>query len=224
MLIVKKPNEKFLKEAARQVKRGAVVVYPTDTAYALGCDATNAKAVENIFKLKGRDAAKALPIICADAKMAKKFFVLATRHSQLATRHWPGPLSIVVEAKKGIAEKALLKGTAAVRVPDSRIARTLAKFLGRPLIATSANVSNRPPCYSVIAFMRQFSADPFPALGQAAIAIDAGALRRRRPSTIVKIGDDGQVEVLRKGPIKFDIRHSSFPPKADQPRADNIHP
>lgn len=192
-----------LRSVARELGRGAVIVYPTDTAYALGCDATNAKAIENIFRIKGREVGKALPMICSDAKMVKKFFAPTGDELKLAKRHWPGPLTVVVKARKGIAENAISDGTAAVRVPDSPAARTLSKFLGRPLIATSANVSGSPACYSVIAFMRQFSADPFPALGQEAIALDAGALRRRKPSTIVKMTESGKMEILRKGPIKL---------------------
>jgi L-threonylcarbamoyladenylate synthase len=205
MLIIKNPNNKILKEVAKQIKRGAVVVYPTDTAYGLGCDATNTKAVAKIFKIKGRDAKKALPMIVADTKMAKKFFKLATRHSQLATRHWPGPFSIVLQAKKGIAKAALKKGTAVVRVPDSLIARTLSKYLGRPLIATSANISHQPTCYSVKAYLTQIGRNHAPRATrhEPDIVLDAGALRRRRPSTIVKVSDNGEVEVLRRGPVKI---------------------
>jgi L-threonylcarbamoyladenylate synthase len=239
MLIIKKPNKKILKEVAKQLKRGAVVVYPTDTAYALGCDATNAKAVAKIFKIKGRDKSKALPMIVADMEMAKKFFFLSfprRRESnrdwsavnrfgldprfregdklmQLANRHWPGPLSIIVKAKTPIAKSALSKGTAAVRVPDSAIAQTLSKYLGRPIVATSANISYQPTCYSVRAVLRQFlSPSPCVAIakrgeggvrGGGIYVLDTGALPRRQPSTIVKINNDGMIEVLRKGPINI---------------------
>ena len=201
MMIVKKPNAKMLEETAKQLKRGAVVVYPTDTAYGLGCDATNAKAVARIFQIKGREAQKALPVIVSDLKMAKKFFVLDAAVAPLAARHWPGPFSIVVGAKKAIAKKVLSAGTAAVRVPDSEMARALSEYLGRPLVATSANLSGQPACYSLRSFMKQAAKMKT----KPDIAIDAGALRRRRPSTIVRIDESGEIEVLRKGPVKFDI-------------------
>jgi len=203
MLIIKKPNNKVLKEVAKQLRAGAVVVYPTDTAYGLGCDATNAKAVAKIFKIKSRDAKKALPVICADVKMVKIFFGIVHRSLFIVHKHWPGPLSIVLKAKKGIAKATLHEGTAAVRVPDSDIARLLSKYLGRPLVATSANISGQPACYSVRGFLEQFRRQSSPVLGRGLVIIDAGALRRRRPSTIVKIDESGKVEVLRKGPIKF---------------------
>ena len=231
MLIIKKPNKKILKKVAKQLRAGAVVVYPTDTAYALGCDATNAKAAAKIFKIKGRDPSKALPIIVADMEMAKKFFVLLpTPYSLLTKKHWPGPLSVVINAKREIVRRALKQGTAAVRVPDSLIARALSKYADRPLIATSANISYQPTCYSVKAYLRQINViarspstrlkttkqsrgDRRARYGSLAmtiephIVLDAGALRRRAPSTIVKVNDNGEVEVLRKGPVRLDIRY-----------------
>lgn len=188
----------ILKEIAKQLKAGAVLVYPTDTAYGLGCDATNAQAVAKIFKIKGRASAKGLPMIVADAKMAKKFFLLTTNHLSLTTKFWPGPLSIILKAKGMIVKAALEAGTAAVRVPDSAIARQLARFLGRPLTATSANLTGAPTCYSAKAYLKQADADRLPDL-----VIDAGALPRRKPSTIVRVGKSGTIEVLRKGPVKL---------------------
>jgi L-threonylcarbamoyladenylate synthase len=229
MFIIKKSNDKILKEIAKQLKRGAVIVYPTDTAYGLGCDATNSQAVARIFKIKGRGKSKALPMICADQKMVEKYFGFVHGPlSMLARKHWPGPLSIILKAKKGIAKAALKNNTAAVRVPDSVIARTLSKLLGRPLVATSANISGQPTCYSVRAVLRQFGfvipksramrdlnasnqAQRFLALDKATrharndekdtLIIDSGALPRRRPSTIIRVSKSGKIEVLRQGPI-----------------------
>jgi L-threonylcarbamoyladenylate synthase len=230
MIVIKKPDNKILKEVANQLKCGAVIVYPTDTAYGLGCDATNTKAVAKIFKIKGRAASKALPLIVADAKMARKFFLLTTHYSLLTKKYWPGPLSIVLKAKRGIAKAALQAGTAAVRVPDSDVARELSRFLGRPLIATSANLSGQPACYSVRALTRQFTNPaaalslPSPRMGRGGgtnpplsgggwpqagrgqcpdVVLDAGVLPRRKPSTIVRLGKSGTIEVLRQGSVKI---------------------
>ncbi len=222
---IKKENASVLRPVVAELKKGAIVVYPTDTAYAIGCDATNAAAVRKIFVIKGRPKTKAMPIICADLKMVEKYFLNTKRYSLYAKKYWPAPLSVVVEAKKGIAKAALASGTAAVRVPDSLIAQTISKFLGRPLVATSANFSGAPTCYSAKAFLRQFEKQPAPRLRgeQAALSgtlsrprareimnlvvLDAGALRHRKPSTIIKINKDGLINVIRKGSIGLDIRH-----------------
>jgi L-threonylcarbamoyladenylate synthase len=225
VVIVK--DKKSILKIAKALKRGAVIVYPTDTAYGLGCDATNAKAVARIFKMKGRCAAKGLPLIVSDVEMAKRFFFLATRHAPLAARHWPGPLSIVLKSKKGIAKAALEKGTAAVRVPASDIARRISQALGLPLVATSANLSGASPCYSAKAYLKQVYPSPYPlpvggegvkipspARGREGrrpgeggrlpdIILDAGALPHRRPSTIVRFGKRGKMEILRRGPVRL---------------------
>jgi len=156
LLRIKSADASALKKVAKQLRAGAVVVYPTDTAYALGCDATNAKAVAKIFQIKSRAANKALPVICADLKMVKKYFRIVHCPLSIVHKKWPAPLSIVLKAKKGIAKAVLRQGTAAVRVPNSDIARDLSKYLGRPLVATSANLSGQPACYSVRAVLRQF--------------------------------------------------------------------
>jgi L-threonylcarbamoyladenylate synthase len=220
---IKKNDPLVLRDVAGKIKAGGIIVYPTDTAYAIGCDATNVLSVHKIFEIKGRPKTKAMPIVVADLAMAKKFFVLGTHNSKLATKYWPAPLSIVVKAKKGIAASALFKGTAAIRVPDSKISRTLAKFIGRPLIATSANISGEPLCYSVKAFLRQI--DVFArsettkqskgdrrvasllAMTDIDIILDWGALPRRKPSTIIKVVKNGSTTILRKGSIGLDIRH-----------------
>ncbi len=194
---LKKNRKSVLEAAAKEIRRGGIVAYPTDTAYGIGADATNARAVAGVFGIKGRDAKKGLPIIVADAGMAKKFFILKTWDSKLAARYWPGPLSIVLPAKSGIARAALERGTAAVRVPDSAVARELSRLAGRPLVATSANPSGAAAAYSARAVRGYFS---FKAKAPDLI-IDAGALRKRKPSTIVALDGAGELIVLRRGPV-----------------------
>jgi len=225
MIVVKKINRKIINALAAALKRRAVIVYPTDTAYALGCDATNAKAVAMIFRIKGRPKTKGLPIIVADKKMAEKYFFLSPNIQALISEYWPGPLSIVFKARKTIVKAALEQGTAAVRVPASEIARKISKALGRPLIATSANLSGAPACYSARAFLRQVSRTlptlpfqgrekkPYPLLKRGGrgssgfyfpdLILDTGALARRRPSTIVRFDKKGKMRILRRGTVKI---------------------
>jgi L-threonylcarbamoyladenylate synthase len=196
----KRVSQKTLRvdKAARVLRAGGVVVYPTDTAYALGCDATDVAAVRRIFKIKGREKGKPLPMIVADMKMVKKYFRISNPESRISKRYWPGPLSIILPVRgKMIAKSALYKGTAAVRVPDSVIARDLSRRVGAPLIATSANVSGKPAAYSIKSLSL-----PRRGAGGEVFVIDAGVLRRRKPSTIVKI-ERNKIVVLRKGPIRL---------------------
>lgn len=209
---------KILEETIKILEKGGVIIYPTDTAYALGCDAGNKKAVEKIFKIKERDKKKSLPVITADFKMAGKFFIFSKEEKELAKEFWSdtpltplkrgtgrkkkiidarsGKLSIILKVKKNtpIARMAIAEdGTVAVRIPNSLWARALALKLEDPIISTSANLSGTESCYSV---------DEIKKTGVAYknidLILDAGLLPHVVPSTIVRVKNGG-IEILRKG-------------------------
>lgn len=198
-----------VKHAIGVLRKGGILIFPTDTAYGLGCDATNSRAVRLISRIKGRPQNKAMPMLVADIKMAKKFFKMEAQHLSLARSYWPGPLSIVFPVHgKNIAKQALYKNTAAVRVPKSHVARALSYGVNKPLIATSANVSGKRTCYSINAIERQFArylrAAQKRELGKIPVfALDLGLLPRRRPSTIVRVGKRGTIDVLRYGSVRI---------------------
>ncbi len=215
-----KPNNPLKKELAHAVdvlKRGGVIVFPTETSYGIGCDATNAKAVRRVFRVKGRPDGKGTPLIVDSLAAAERWgkFNLVAR--KLAKKYWPGPLTIVVPVTTpGVVSGLVLQGkTIALRVSSHPIARALARGLGRPLVATSANLSGEPACYSVRAFRRQIatahSHHPQPLLkkeGRVSITkevdviVDVGALPRQKPTTLVRVVDD-YIEILRQGKIKL---------------------
>ncbi len=181
-----------LKQAVAVLKQGGVVVFPTETSYGIGCDATNARAVAQVFALKGRPEGKGTPLIVDSLAMAETFGVFSAIAKKLAKKHWPGALTLVVPKKGRIADAVLQDGTVALRVSSHPIARALAKGLGKPLVATSANKSGEPPAFSVRA-AQALGADAF---------VSGGTLRKRRASTLVRITGDA-VEVLRQGPVKL---------------------
>lgn len=186
------------KIAVSLLKEGGVIVYPTDTAYALGCDAANKKAVKKIYKIKNRPAGKPLPVIAGSLNLAKKFFRFSKKELQLAKKYWPGPLSLVLRIRDsgfGIGNSKL---RIVVRVPDNKIARSLSSKLSRPIISTSANISGMGECYSIKEVLKQFKGKKH----QPDLILDAGKLKKRKPSTIIRIVNN-KVEVLRKGPIKI---------------------
>ncbi len=189
---------KALQEAIAILKNGGVIVYPTETSYAIGCDATNKKAVACLFAIKGREAGKTPPIIVASYAMARAYADLTTRLRSLAREHWPAPLTLVAHAQTGtrLASSVVRDNTIALRVSSHPTARALSAALSAPLIATSANRAGEPACYSVRAVKKQ--------LGdvQPDFYLDEGALPRRKPSTIVR-EEDGKTIVLRQGSIRI---------------------
>lgn len=176
-----------------------IIIYPTDTAYALGCDARDDEAVKRIFAIKGRDQAKTLPLVAADINMVREWCDLAGQAQALAEKYWPGPLTLVLPVKKaGLAKAVMAEGAVAIRVPDVKEARALAQEIGAPLVSTSANQSGDKNFYSL--------PDVRASLGNASKEvdriIDIGQLPQRPVSTIVKVCDN-KVEVIRQGVIKI---------------------
>lgn len=198
MFVIKyKKNRKASIETAAEILRsGGVIVYPTETAYGLGCDARNTKAVRRIYEIKGRPAQKAIPIIVASAAMAQKYLVLDKRARKLIKTFMPGPLTLVVRKKRKQLPDTLSKRTVAFRISSNRFARELAKACGCPITSTSANPSGANPIYSAAKIMKLFA-------GKVDLIIDAGNLKRIRPSTIVDLSGK-EPRLLREGPIAFE--------------------
>lgn len=197
------PDAATLKKAVGVLKRGGLVVYPTETAYALGCDPQNTSAVKKLFALKKRDASKPLPLIAATPTMARRFVRLDRYASMLVSAFWPGPLTLVAAKRRvlapGVASRA---GEYAVRVSAHPVALALAKALGRPIVSTSANLSGREAPYAVPDVL----CDLGPRVDQ---VIDAGRLPTRPPSTVVR-AQDGIVLILREGTITEDDLHAAL--------------
>lgn len=171
------------------LKDGKTVVYPTDTSYGLACDMTNQRAIKRLYRLKGRDFNKLMHEVVPSVAYAKKVGIFNGIAHRLSRKFWPGPLTIVVPKRTG-------KATIGLRYPKNRIALDLAKRLGRPISATSANRSGQKDSYSLSDILDNFSQAKI----KPDIIINAGKLPRKRPSTLVRLRD-GQVEILRKGPV-----------------------
>lgn len=191
---LKKIKLNLVKNSVELLQAGGVVVFPTETAYGLAADATNAKAVRRIFAIKGRNSGKSLPLIAADLKMVEKYAILSPLMKKLAKKYWPGPLTVAIPMRAGIgvATGARRADTIAVRVPAYSVARELSRQLRRPIVATSANLSGQPTCYSVVAVKKQFAGRKF----QPDFYLDGGRLPHRRSSTIIK-EEDGEIIILR---------------------------
>ncbi len=138
-----RPDARILEEAVEMLRGGGVIAYPTDTLYGLGVDPRSALAVRRLFALKGRPEGRAIPLVASDrAQVEEQVGHLSSLSVRLAGRFWPGPLSLIVSARDTIAEGVTDSlRQVAVRVPDNRVARELARLASHPLTATSANLS-----------------------------------------------------------------------------------
>ena len=137
-----------IREATLVLRRGGVIVYPTDTAYGLGAKFGNKYVARRIYKIKGRPGGKPLPVIVGSLVLARKFFRFSARELLLAKRYWPGPFSLLLQRKNVKGQMSKVKCFVVVRVPDSKIARKLSTAIGEPIFSTSANLSGKGECYS----------------------------------------------------------------------------
>jgi L-threonylcarbamoyladenylate synthase len=132
--------------AARIIRQGGLVAFPTETVYGLGADAGNATAVARIFEAKGRPQLNPLIVHVADLEAAERLCVFDDRARKLAAAFWPGPLSLVLPMRDGAPIASLVTAglkTLAVRVPAHRVAQALLEAAGVPIAAPSANLSGR---------------------------------------------------------------------------------
>lgn len=193
-------NKIFL-AAVEKLQHGGVMVYPTETAYGLGADATNQRAVDSVFALKKRPKDKSLPLIASSLAMVQRYCILSKKELVLAKKYWPGPLTLVLRVKEnnGLATGTVaLDKTVAVRVSGHPLARRLARALGRPLVSTSANFGGAAECYSVEEVSKQLG----PKILEKVVVLGGGRLPKRKPSTIVRIKENGEKEIVRQGAIK----------------------
>ena len=136
-------NDENITAAANEIKKGKIVVYPTDTVYGIGCDPYNDSAVDRIFKIKGRTEGKPLPILCSSVKHASRIARLNEHAMKLAAQFWPGTLTLVSELIDHRISEKIMAGTntIGVRVPNHQYALQLIDKCGGILVGTSANKS-----------------------------------------------------------------------------------
>lgn len=194
-VIVYHRTGKGLSEAATALKAGKVVAAPSETAYGLFADALDANAVLAVAKLKGRRSPKAMPLVACSPDMVRRYFRLGKAEARLARRFWPGPLTLVLPTK-GKFPKAVRAhdGTVGVRIPGSAWLRDLVRAVGRPLVATSANLAGGPTPYSAAAVRRTLVRRGLRYL------VDGGKLKPRPTSTVAKV-EQGRLKVLRDGAV-----------------------
>jgi L-threonylcarbamoyladenylate synthase len=146
------PQQEVLERAAATIRRGRVVAIPTDALYTLVADPFSLRAVAQVFKAKGRELHRSLPLLVRDALMAEEYAgELNNRFFILTRRFWPGPLTIIVPASAKLPLKVTGNtGRLAMRQSRSEVANQLIAMLNHPLISTSANISGSPTCRSGI--------------------------------------------------------------------------
>lgn len=181
-------------QAARILREGGIILYPTDTVWGLGCDATNAAAVERIYRLKRSENKKSMLVLCASADMVVRYVDkapgIAFEVMELAT----SPLTLILPGATGLAADLIPdEGTLGVRVPDHRFCQQLLRALGRPVVSTSANISGRATPAGLQEVAREI-------VEGVDYVVDPRFEGRptRKASSIIAFGEGGEVQVIRE--------------------------
>ena len=193
--------DEVIKECIKVLNQGGLVVYPTETCYGLAVDATNSKALSKLLSYKTFRGSKPISIAVSDINMAKRYVDLNEMALNIYKNYLPGPITVVSKSIGTLEPPVVSKqGSTGVRIPDYKFTLKLIKEFGRPITATSANVSYRPHPYSIDQLIKDL-----PKKNQSLIDlyIDDGVLPKNSPSTILDTTLN-TLTILREGKIKFE--------------------
>lgn len=192
------PNRRILADIAEVIKNGGIVIYPTDSVYAIGCDALNQHAVEKIYQYRKEEAKTShLSIICKNISQADEYTKISKEQFKLMHRHLPGPFTFILEAGLKLPKVFRSRKTVGIRIPDNQILQALLEELDNPILTTSLKAPVEEDDEDLISYMT----DPFlieeAFQNQADVLIDGG-YGEDIPSTVVDLSD-GEINILRQG-------------------------
>jgi tRNA threonylcarbamoyl adenosine modification protein (Sua5/YciO/YrdC/YwlC family) len=138
------PQGRYLKAATEVLQDGGLIIYPTDSVYGLGCDLFNKNAVEKIYQKKGNDKRKLLSFICPDLKGITEYAYVSNAAYKVMRHLLPGPYTFILNATRQVPKILLEKRkTVGIRVPDNAVCQALLAEFGKPIISTSACLSDQ---------------------------------------------------------------------------------
>ena len=189
--------------AATCIRSGGVIAFPTDTVFGLGCSILSDLAIEKLLSIKGRGAGKGLPVLIANEHQASSLVEVNCTFQKLATRFWPGALTIVAPALKKKSLGALsYRGTIGVRIPDFRPIRLLIEQAGCPIIGTSANRTGKSTVSNGKAAYEEFDCE-------LDYIID-GEVLGTNASTVINVAET-PARLLRTGNIRTTLLRKVLP-------------
>jgi len=185
--------ENEINKIVKVLKRGGIIVYPTDTVWGIGCDATNKKSIEKIYKLKRRFQEKSFIILVKDKKEIFKYVgdtpdILWDFADQFNT-----PLTVIYPNAQNLPKNVIAPdGSVAIRITKDEFCKKIIENLGKPIISTSANISGEIPplVYSMIS-------EEILKFADYVAEFKRNKVTEIKPSTIIKITDDGLIDIVR---------------------------
>ena len=186
------PQPRYIRQIAEKIRNGAVICYPTDTVYGIGCDIFNQKAIKKIFQIKKRAKHKPFSFMCSGLKNVNDYGHVSNMAYRIMKKALPGPFTFVLSASKLVPKIMITKQkTVGIRVPDNNICLALIEELGNPILTTSAILDKEGAPLS-----EAYEFDEL--LGNMVDLVIDGGMVFPDPSTIVSFTGD-EPEILRQG-------------------------
>ncbi len=194
-------HAEVIAKAIEVLSAGGLVIYPTETCYGIGADATNQEAIDKLLAYKSKRADKPLSIAVADKKMAMRYIQMNHAAKNMYDNFLPGPITVISKGYGNLADHvASSMGTQGVRIPDYPLVLELLKQYDAPITATSANASYQKTPYTIDDVLSSISKKQKDLID---LIIDAGRLPKRKPSTVVDTTLD-TVHIVREGALSFE--------------------
>ncbi len=196
----------ILRETIDVLKKGGLIIFPSDTVYGLLCDATNEQAVKKLIAFKNRPAGKPISVF-SNLEFFDQLVKVNKNQEKIIKEILPGPFTLILPSKHRVNK--LLEsevGTLGIRIPMYRYIETLVNQFKKPITATSANSAGRPAHYSVNTLLNELSEKQKKLID---LVIDAGTLPKNKPSTVVDLSQP-DVKILRHGDINFSKSKTFF--------------
>ena len=187
------PNPREILEIVKILKDGGVIVYPTDTLYAFGCDITNAKAVEKICAIKNIDPVKMpLSFVCSNISHVSNYSFIDNKLFKILKSCLPGPFTFLLKGNSNLPKLFKKKNVVGIRIPDNKIALAIVEALGNPILSSSVPINEDEIEYSTDPeLIEEF-------FGSRVDCVIDGGIGETEPSTIIDCTGD-EMEVKRKG-------------------------
>ena len=190
-------DQRHIDRAAQVIADGGIVIYPTDTIYALGCDALNNRAIERLCRIKGINPEKQLlSIVCSGISQAAEYARIDNHTFKILKEHLPGPYTFILQGTTKLPKVFRGRKSVGIRVPDQPVAQALCEAVGHPILSTSVALDDDDELINPESIAMHYDdiADLMLMAG------DGSAI----PSTIVDLTDPSAPEVIRQGLGEFD--------------------
>lgn len=191
------PQPRLIEQVAAQLRRGAVICYPTDTVYGIGCDIFNQKAVKRVHQLKRRPTNKPFSFMCNNLKNVSIYCHLSNTAYRLMKKHLPGAYTFILPTMKIVPKIMTSKQkTVGIRVPDNNICHALVEALGNPILTTSATLEEGEiPATEAFEFEERLG-------GLVDVIIDGGPVYPEPSSIVSMLGPNPEILRVGKGDIR----------------------